>query len=203
MIPGPWGPMPGPGGMMHGWGGMMPGFNGMMPGYSGKMPGAGPGMPGWGGMMPGMGGMFFPQLPALLQAMEACLAMASVILSLITQALRDEVLQNLPEMRRFTDAFGNYLQSLMVASGSIRRILGGERSSELLTVLQEQLEALPATHQPFMETWQQLSRNQTARRSPTIQALARALERAQPVHHQLMTALQPLLPMGMQHHRER
>lgn len=177
----------------------MPGFGGVMPGGSGMMPGAGAPMSVWGSPYAGMNPMFLGQLSTVLRAIDACLTMASVILSLIIQALRDEVLQNVPEMRPFTDAFGDYLQALMVSAGAIRRILGGQGTPELLTILREQLEAIPAALQSMMTAWQQLSRQQSVQQSPTMQSLAQALTMAQPLQQQLMAALQPLLPStGMQ-----
>jgi len=186
-------------------GGKHPGMGWQTPGMGGKHPGMGwqaPGMgwqaPGMGWQAPGMGGMMpMPQVwaPALRQLEAACPLMA-LMMSLVHEALTDQPVQNLSAMRTFSEAFGAYVQAVMAAAGTLRRLMQGEMSPELMGLMQDQMAALQPAGQELMTDWQELSRNQTARRSSAVRSMARLMEMIWQHHQQLMNAMQPLMMWG-------
>lgn len=162
-----------------------PGMGWQTPGMTGKMP------PGMGGKMP------MPQMWApALRHLEAACPLMSTMMSLVTDALTDETVQNLPAMRTFSEAFGAYVQATMTAAGTLRRLMQGEMTPELMGLLQDQLAALQPAAQGLMTDWQELSRNQTARRSSAVRAMAGVMEMIWQHYQQLMTAIQPLMMWG-------
>lgn len=130
-----------------------------------------------------------PNLWQLLYALESSLPVHQVLHSLLAQAMRVPEVRELGTMVRTRDLMGAHLQSLIAATGFIRRMLNGDRTQGVLEGLQRELGVVVRTHQDIRAAFTQLMTTPAARQLEALQAMSQVMGLAQ----QAFQAQEPLL----------
>lgn len=135
----------------------------------------------------GQGQLSPMQLQQLLQMIESSMPAQEVLHALHVEALKDPDLRDHPAMQRFTDVELHGLHSQVAAAGIIRRILSGDRTDNLPTLLAEQLGVVVRTHMDAKSAFTRLFADR--KNNPVLQSMSQVFGMVD----QQFSAMRPVL----------